>query len=200
MKAFQNILDRVVLTAVVRPDSSRSIHAPEEMASPPLIKHAALESAHDCVLARNESRPRATRKLLKWWIVAIIVLLTLSAGIILASWFFWGSYKPGIVVSVIIWAPFFSICALYSLQQKFITGTFGTVLGISANEFASGGAGLIAKANSSIKDIAVQVGLIIDPNQDSVFIGRCIWIFLILFVLFCLPAFFLNERLDTNGS
>lgn len=124
----------------------------------------------------------------------VVVLLVVSAAVIYGVRLFAGSYKPGVFVAVILWGIFLGIWALYFLKQKLITGTFGTVLGIGANELASGGAGLLAKANSSIKDIATQVGFIVGATQDSVFIGQCLWTFLIIFGLFCLPAFFLDEQ------
>src|SRR5437773_816221 len=124
MKAFQNLLNCAVLTVLV---SAASRSNTFEMAVPS-IEHAFEPLLEDHVPAGETPKPRhktpadkkQRRKLLKLWIVFVIILLAVSAGVIFGCGLLARSYKLGVFISVIIWAVFFGICALYFLKQKVI--------------------------------------------------------------------------------
>jgi hypothetical protein len=199
MKAFQRIFDSAVESlgaSIVSKSISASPIMPSDPDDRPPI-YSMLQ--RDVLLPSRQQEAKRPRDLLKWWVICVIALLIISALVICGFLYLGDKPKPGIVISDALWAIFFGVCALYFLPQKILTGLFGTVLGLGANEAAAGGAGIIKKANESITDIATQIGVVVDSSKDAAFIGQCIWLFVILFGVLCLPAFFLSRTDDSQS-
>jgi len=146
-------------------------------------------------LVEQAKQPRNRAKaLLVLWVLAIFLLLVVTAISIYGLYRFTFSYKPGVVVSTILWAFFFGACALFFLPSRLITTLFGSILGISVNEVGTA-SGLLTKANETITGIANQMNVIVNGQDHSTdpFISWMIWIFVIILALICLPAFFSKQ-------
>jgi hypothetical protein len=134
------------------------------------------------------------RKLLKWvWIVSVVVTLIVSGAALGLSKWLAGTVKPGIVVVVFVWAALLGGTASVFLSPRMLTAIFGGLVGVSVNEASAGTSGLIAKANSSITNLAVEIGKVsLGSTGSSDFIAWMLWMFILVVGLFCLPAFFVE--------
>jgi hypothetical protein len=65
------------------------------------------------------------------WIACVLLLVALNAAAIFGFAAIWNSYKPGITVSVILWAIFLGTTASLLFPNKVITATFGGLVGVS---------------------------------------------------------------------
>jgi hypothetical protein len=132
------------------------------------------------------------------WALCVVVILGLTAGALFGLHSATGSYKPGIVTSVVLWSLFLGITAVVSLPSKAIIATFGALLGVSVSEIATA-AGLLSVVRKQAIAIAIQLGGIVDPSapladHPDPFITWMIWLFVAITAILCLPAFF-----DTQG-
>jgi hypothetical protein len=142
-------------------------------------------------LKKPKNRKRA---LLALWAFTVFVLFILTAAAIFGSPRISSSYKPGISIATFFWAFFFGIWVLFVFPAKLVTTLFGGLGGIGITELGTS-AGLIAKANKSITDIATQIGLILgDPDVPTHhFISAMVWLFFGVLLITCLPAFFRDK-------
>jgi hypothetical protein len=128
------------------------------------------------------------------WLVLLLILTIITAALVFGLSALTSSYRPGIAGSTALWAFSLAACALFFLPPKIITTMFGSLLGISVNEIGTA-SGLITKANEVITSLATQIGGVISGRDHPTdpFVGWMLWIFVIIFSLVCLPAFF-RER------
>ncbi len=136
-------------------------------------------------------RPKNRQTLLLLiWVAMVLLLLLLTGLSVVGSIWFLGTYKPGIVLSVIFWALFFGVVILFFLPPKLIITMFGSFLGITASELGSG-ASLISRADNAITDMAQEINLV--TTADAAFVHVLLWVFVMILTIICLPAFFRNQ-------
>jgi hypothetical protein len=133
---------------------------------------------------------RRSKVLLVLWIVSVFIFFLLSAlacGISHAL----GNIRWGIGLSVFFAAVWLGATALLFLSSKAIVTLFGAFLGMSLSEVSSAN-GLISLLNQQISTVAHNIGVIV-PSQGegaSSFVMSIVWMFVLVFSLMCLPAFF----------
>ncbi len=143
-------------------------------------------------IARNRRLARALV-----WALCIVILLLLTTAFLFGLHAVFSSYKPGIVVSVVLWSLFLGITASAVLPSKVIITTFGALLGISATEIITT-AGLISIIRKQVTAIAIELGAIVNPagpvpEHPDAFISWMVWLFIGIIGVLCLPAFFESE-------
>jgi len=127
------------------------------------------------------------------WISCVVIFLAISSAAIFGGAAIWVSYKPGIVISVVIWSLFLGTTASLLLPSKMIIATFGGLIGVTLSEVSTG-AGLISVVRKQVVEIAIELGGIIAPGAalpttPDPFITWMIWLFVAITALLCLPAF-----------
>lgn len=141
-------------------------------------------------LVTNRDRRQKLLKIV--WVVAVLFVLVLSGIALGLSIQLAGTLKPGVIVTVVLWAALLGGSALAFLSHRVLTAVFGGVVGVSLSEASTSAAGLFVKVNTAIVDLAQQIGRIPSPTvgASSDFISWMIWLFMGIFGLLCLPAFF----------
>jgi hypothetical protein len=129
---------------------------------------------------------RQTLLLIIWVIMILILLLLTTISFYVSHWTI-NSYVPGIVVSTVLWAIFFGIVILFFFPSKLVITVFGSLLGISTSQLSSG-ASLLADCDKALINIAQQLGTI--TGTQLPIIHSLVWLFLVLVMIICLPAFF----------
>lgn len=124
-----------------------------------------------------------------WIVIMILGICVTAICLLLSNWFF-HSFRPGIVVVVLLWAIIFGATAIVFLSARMLTAVFVGVIGVSISEVGSGVSGLIDKAAQSIAQIATKINIAAGSGSDKEFIGHMVWLFIGVIALFCLPAFF----------
>src|SRR6266851_2716116 len=161
-----------------------------QVAGPGLKPMAFLKSVATW-LRKSENRQKALCAL---WVFLVFVLFLLTGTVIFGSHWLTPSYKPGISIATFVWAFFSGIWVLFFFPAKLVTTIFGGLGGIGITELGTG-SGLIAKANTSITGIATQIGLIVGNPDVSTqhFITWMVWLFFLVLLITCLPAFFRDK-------
>ena len=130
------------------------------------------------------------------WMIGVLVSLLLSSIAIWGGNALVHSYKPGVVVAVVLWAVFLGMTASLVLPNKVVVATFGGLVGVSASEAATA-SGLISVMRRQVTALASELGAIGDPGSGGTtpepFISWMIWLFVVIVGLLCLPAFFEKE-------
>jgi len=128
------------------------------------------------------------------WVTCVVILLGISAGAIYGLGAAIGSYKPGVIVTVVVWSLFLGTTASLVLPSKVIVATFGGLVGVSLSEVSTA-AGLISAIRKQVTAAAIELGAIASPGgpppqTPDPFIAWMIWLFIVIIGLLCLPAFF----------
>ena len=111
-----------------------------------------------------------------------------------------GTSLVGFYTAAAAWAAVFGFWTLCFLPQKYIAGILGFLFGTSASDISSVG-GLISKTQGSVAEIAKQIGIILKTtgNPNPILILRCVWIFFLIYLIFCLLGFVAREK-ETDRS
>lgn len=127
------------------------------------------------------------------WVMCVLALLVVSATAIFGLHWLFGSYKPGIAVSIVLLAMLLGITALFVLPPKTIVAVFGGFVGVALSEIGNA-AGLISVLRKQVTALALELGAIARPAGEvpeyaDPFISGMVWTFILIVGLLCLPAF-----------
>ena len=131
------------------------------------------------------------------WAAMIVILIIFTALLIGGIYAGSGNIKTGLLISTILWAIILGVSGLLFLSQKALSAIFGFFLGTSISEIGSA-SGLISVISSLINNISLEISKAIpsavaNEGQNS-FVTLLVWIFFIIIILICLPAFFISEK------
>ena len=147
------------------------------------------------LLAEFTDPKRRRRAFKALWAFSIVEMIVITAAFV-GGFYAYGNPKPGLIIATILWAIFFGVTGLMFLSSKAIYTVFGLLLGTSVSEFGSS-SGLISALNRAITEItggiAVAMGNEATGKQDP-FISMLVWIFVLIVIVLCLPAFFIEDK------
>jgi hypothetical protein len=125
------------------------------------------------------------------WVILVTLMLAFTLIVLGASIYLFHAYHVGVLIVVSVWALFFGSFVLFYLPPKLVTTFLGGLVGLSVSEVPSG-AGLLSKLNSFVQSVVEQLIIIVGgkENIDKSFASICVWVFVAITMVMCLPAFF----------
>jgi hypothetical protein len=132
---------------------------------------------------------RRAKVLLATWGLSVLLFLLVSV-LVLSVAHMVAAEKWGVGITVLLAALWLGGTALMFLPSKAIVTLFGAFLGMSLGEVGSAH-GLLSLVSQQITSISKEVGVILatTSNPDP-FITGMLWMFVGVFLIMCLPAFF----------
>ena len=185
---MQNVQNEILfaLTRLFKPTTHAELNITEDDRSAPTRPGAGRKIWAYLIDPKNKRRV-----FLLLWIFSVMAMLAFTLLALTLSVNVLHSYHSGVLVTVVAWALFFGAFVLFFLPAKLVTTFLGSLAGISVSQIPSG-RGLLSKINDFVQSLVSQLLILVGGNDhlDGRFARICIWVFVGIVMVMCLPAFF----------
>lgn len=138
---------------------------------------------------RNARKKQIENNIALVWFCVVLIAVVLSLIFLVASHGLLGEYRPGVILTTLLWDFVAGGFVLFVAPAKIVTALAGLLFGSGASDL-SGPKGVVMRIDEIAQLAVIKLGFLQTADgSDAGFVTAMVWLFLSLFFVLCLVAF-----------